>query len=61
MAKPSTLATHQATDRAHLGVREFVDAASALHREVAPDFRGAPEAELVDGPTGRLEAVIGIL
>ena len=38
-----------------------MDAPPALHREVAPDFRGAPEAELIDGSACGLEAVVGIL
>mmetsp|Transcript_42702 Transcript_42702/g.128162 ORF Transcript_42702/g.128162 Transcript_42702/m.128162 type:complete len:447 (+) Transcript_42702:3348-4688(+) len=38
-----------------------MDAASALHAEVAPHFGRRPEAELVDTAAGGLEATVGVL
>ena len=38
-----------------------MDAAAALDREVAPYIWRVPEAELINGATGGLEAIVGVL
>ena len=37
-----------------------MDASATLDTEVAPHIRRVPEVELLNGATGRLEAVVGI-
>lgn len=38
-----------------------MDAATALDRKVPPHIWGVPETELINTPTGGLEAIISVL
>ena len=44
----------------YLGIRELMDAAATLDREVAPHIWGVPEVQLINNTTSGLEPIIRI-